>query len=908
MWKKIFFGSIILLLVSAGIYWFWYMKEIKAPISSAINAIPIDAAIVFESKQSHTVLQKLMNSSMWQELAGIPNAAKLNDQFHAVDSVLSASTEITKLLLHQSLFISAHVSGTNSFDFLYAYSLPHLHFKSSFNHLFKTLNNNHEPTNRIYDDVDLFTIRPKNDSLNFAFLNGILMVSTNHTLVEDAIRQLKSGISFSTDKNFNKIVNTAGKNVDGNLYINYKKLSSFLYGFVNTAVGDDIKDIGTFADYSGWDVTIKNNSLLLNGFTQANDSSNSFLNLFSKQAPQEIELTKIIPSTTTLLLLYGISDMSLFQRDYKKYLNYKQLAQSYEQFVTGINKKYRINIERSLTNWITNEMAVVITEPVTPEMNDNCYAVFHTGNINEASDQLNAIVDSVCKKNVEEKDTTIYLDYVITHLNIPRLLPAVLGWQFNHIQDNYFTTVDDYVVIANSARALKKFIKDYESNKTLEKDKSYRNFMENISAEASIYLYAAPSRLSGISNRFIKPSIDQELQKEREHVRKFEKIGWQFSNTKKLFYSAAFITYNPLYGQQTTPLWETKIDTSFHAPPFLVLKNGSRDIFIQDDTNTLFFINNEGKIKWRKTFHETIKGNVFQPPGSKNSPAHLLFHTTTAIYKYDEKGHAANGFPVTLTSPISNIMNVCSYEKSSDYRILFTCKDKSVRCLNPAGETVTGFKSFKTDNPVSLPVQHFKVSSKDYLCIIDMEGKIYITDRLGEMKIKLKERFPPLTKNFFIENGMDNNHTFLVTADSTGKIIRISLTDTKEQFRPQRFNGPVSMIYCDLTNDGNKEYIFQSGNELCIYDQRRILLSSYIYKEEMFPCPFIFTFPDGNVKIGAVARTANLVYLFNPNGTLANNFPVKGKTPFAIGDLTNEGVFTLITGTADNTVVAYPIE
>src|SRR3954462_11949266 len=372
MLKKILLGLTIVICIVAGVYWFTYMKEIKTPVSSGLNAIPLDAALIFESKQAVNAWGKLATSNLWQEFVGSATGNKLNHQIHYIDSLFRHAPAIAQLLINQSVFISAHNSGTSSFDFLFVYSLPNLSHQSTVTEFIKNINNNKEPNSRSYDDAEIKTIYPKNkDSLSFAFLNGILLMSTNEVLVEDAIRQLKSGISFSKDKNFNKVISTAGKNVDGNIYLNYRKFPSLLNNFISLPLQEDAKDLNGFADYSGWDVTIKPNALLFSGFTQANNSRNSFLNLFSKQDPQEIEVSKIIPSKTALLFFIGLSDVKAFHRKYKNYLNFKHRSQAYEQFTSEINKKYKVNIERSFLDWINKEMAFVITEPNSANMNDN---------------------------------------------------------------------------------------------------------------------------------------------------------------------------------------------------------------------------------------------------------------------------------------------------------------------------------------------------------------------------------------------------------------------------------------------------------------------------------------------------------------------------------------------------------
>ena len=911
MLKKILLGLTIVVCIAAGVYWFTYMKEIKTPVSSGLNAIPLDAAIVFESKQTVNSWNKLSTSNLWKEFAGSFTGNKLNHQVQYIDSLLRHTPAVKQLLTNQSVFISAHNSGVNSFDFLFVYSLPNLGFKSTVADFIKNVNNQKEPASRLYDDSEIKTIYPKNkDSLSFTFLNGILLMSTNQVLVEDAIRQLKSGISFAKDKNFNKIISTAGKNVDGNIYFNYKKLPGFLSNFIAPTLQEDTRDLADFADFSGWDISIKPNQLLFNGFTQANDSSNSFLNLFSKQDPQEIEITKILPAKTAFIFFMGLSDVKTFHRKYKNYLSFKHRSQDYDQFTSAFNKKYKVNIERSFLDWINSEIALVITDPHTANLNENSYAIFHTSGIKNATASLNALADSICKKNSETKDTLHFGDYIITHINQDNLLPELFGWQFKNIKKNYFTTVDDYVVFANTPSALTRFISDFEHNKILGKDKGFRSFMENISADASIFAYSAVPRLIGNTTTFLNEELATDASNQAERLQKFDRIGFQFSTSKGLFYSSACIGFNPNYGNELKPEWETKIDTSFSAKPFLInnYRSGALDVFLQDDRKKLILINNEGKISWKRQIYDPILGNVFQPVTAKNPKMQLLFNTKNYLYKLDENGRDTKGFPVKLKTPATNPINMVMYEKNAEPRIFAAFEDKTVRCLSIMGEDVSGFKRLKTDNPVILPVQYFKVNTKDYICVIDQEGKIYITDRQGEPRLKLKERFPGSIHNVFVEAGQDNAHTYLIASDTTGKIIRICLDDTKEQFRPKRFAIPVNMKLADIDGDGKSEYIFQSTEELSVFNSEKKELFHYTFKETVLPKPMLFKLPDGTTKIGTVSPATNKIYLFNSNGSSITNFPTKGKTLFEIGNLNNDELLFLVTGSSDNTVITYPLE
>ena len=441
MLKKILFGILLLAAIAAGVYWFTYTKEISTPVSEGINAIPGTAVIIFESKQVKNTWKKLSQTNiMWEELLGTASFSNLNSQAKYIDSLIIQNAEVSKLLDNHSVFISAHVSGANTYDLLYVYSLPNLTYTSTLENFLKTVNKNSEASVREYDGVNISTIHPPNkDSLSFAFLKGIVMMSCKQNLVEDAIRQLKSGVSIANDKNFSKVINTAGKNVDANVYVNYKIFPSLINNFILPTLSNETTGFADFADCSGWDITLKPNAVMLSGFTQSNDSSFNFLNLFRKQKPQEIELTKVIPSKTALLLFFGISNIKSFHHDYKSYLSAKQRSQKYELFVDGVNKKYRINIERSMLDWVNNEMALVVTEPSSTDYTNNSYAVIRSNNIDDAVSSLNGIVDSIAKKDKEKADTTNYKNHVISRLKLPNVLSELFGWQYNKITENYFT-------------------------------------------------------------------------------------------------------------------------------------------------------------------------------------------------------------------------------------------------------------------------------------------------------------------------------------------------------------------------------------------------------------------------------------------------------------------------------------
>lgn len=912
MWRKIIFGAVVTAMLIGGAYWFFYTSEARIPVSEGINAVPTDASLIFETKQSKNTWKKLSQTNiMWEELMAVQSIAGFNREIEYIDSILQHAPEISDLLNDRSVFISAHTNEKNDFDLFVAYSLPNLTYQNSIEEYFEEkLNHGKEIYFAEYEGERTGVLTPdKGHTIHFSFSNGILMLSKNQKLIETSIHQLNSGISLNNDKHFNQVINAAGKNVDATVYVNYKKIPGLLNPFIFSTSQANFNSISGFADCSGWDISIKPNALMLSGFTQASDSGNTFLNLFRKQKPQEAAFTKIIPSNTAIFLFFGVSDINNYYQDYKKHLAVKKELKGHDSFIKNTNDKYNINIEESLLSWIDNEMALVITEPSGNDLTNNAYAIFRSNNIDQAVGRLNEL-QNITSDPEKKPDTTSHRNHVMINLNIPDLLPKIFGWQFNKVRNNWYTSLADYVIFANTKEALIDLIESFETKKTLANSKNYQAFSENISAESNVYLYNAIARSGNIYSSFVKEELAKEIENKKELIKKFEAAGIQFTSGNKLFYSNIYLKYNPEQKQEAGTLWETKFDTSITFKPYLLINHNTKakEVFIQDDANRIYLISNTGKIIWSKQLTEKIMSDVVQVDVLKNDKFQMVFNTRSFIYMFDRNGNDMKGFPITLRSPATNAIAVIDYERNRDYRIFIATENKRIVCYKADGEQLTAFAFNKTEEKVYIPLQYFNASNKDHLCAIDSKGKIYILDRRGEIRVNIKEQMEQGIRGFFVEPGKDYSRSYILAVDTLGNLIKISLTNHKESIKIQDFETSPYFDLKDINNDKTKEYIFLTRNELKVFSPDRSLLFKHEFNSKITQAPLFFLFPDGNGKIGVVSEESNELFLFNDNGTLFNSFPLNGKTAFSIGDINNEGSYNLVTGSSENSILVYQLK
>lgn len=910
MWKRVVFIVVIVSALVAGVFWYNYTKNINTTVSNALTAIPTTASVIIESKQIAKSWKKISQTNiMWEELLGTNAINSLNYQLKSIDSVLLLNQDVYDLVENNSVYISIHTNTNNTFSTLISFSLPNLTNQTIVEDFLLELNKGKKIVAHEFESTNYM-------ELNLGFFatikEGICVISKDETLIKKSIQQLNTKASFLTDIHFKKIINTAGKKVDMNVYVNYKNIASIFTPTTSKQAQSTMLSLNQFAYCSAWDIDIKPNALSLSGFTQTSDSIPNYLSVFKNQKAQKNEAATYIPSKSSLFISQGISDFNSYKRDLKKYLKEINQLNTNNKLIETINTTYNIDIENYFSEWIGNEISLVITNIESEDrLYSNSFALIKSSNIEKTNNLLNELCDSINQKDNLKIDTLSFRNHTIHPLRLKNIIPALFGWQFNSITHSHYTTMGDYVVFANSSDALINYINEIENNKTLSNDKNYTAFSENLSEESNLYFYSSIAGSSELLKLFSNNSFSEALDEHNTLIKKFEATGIQFSNNNNnSFYSNIYVKYNPEYKKETGTLWEAKLDTTLSSRPYLVINHNTKakEIFVQDDAYKIYLISNTGKILWTKQLSEKIMSDVTQIDCYKNDKLQIIFNTRSAIHLYDRNGNEIKGFPIKLKSPATNAISIVDYERNEDYRLFIATENKRIVCYKANGEQVTAFKFDKTENQVFVPIQYFNTPGKDHVCAIDNKGKIYILNRHGEPRVKIKEQLPQGIRNFHIEIGKDYSKSYIIAADTLGAISKISLTGIKEKSTLQEFETSPYFDYRDITNDKIKEYILLTRNTLKVFNQDKSLLFQYEFKNKISQAPQYFTFPDGTSKIGISSPESNELFLFESNGTLLEGFPISGHTLFSIGDLNNETIYNLITGGDNNSIYVYQLQ
>ncbi len=260
MWKRIIFIVVIVSALIAGVFWYNYTKSINTTVSNAFTAIPTTASIIFESKQLAKSWKKISQTNIiWEELLITDAIKALNDQLKSIDSVLLLNQEVYDLVEDNSVFISIHTNTNNTSSTLISFSLPDLSHEAVVEDFFIQLNKGKKIIEHEFESTNYMEL-----TMGFyaTIKEGICIISKDKLLIEKSIQQLNNKTSFLTDTHFKKIINTAGKKVDMNVYVNYNNIASIFTNSTSKQVQPNILALNQFAYCSAWDIDIKPNAFL----------------------------------------------------------------------------------------------------------------------------------------------------------------------------------------------------------------------------------------------------------------------------------------------------------------------------------------------------------------------------------------------------------------------------------------------------------------------------------------------------------------------------------------------------------------------------------------------------------------------------------------------------------------------
>lgn len=920
MLKKILTIASLIIIIAAGFFGYRYIKSQRIPAFNMLKAIPLDAAFIIDSENFIEKINSLSkNNKIYKELNQLEKVNRFNESLSYLIKLYDDNKFIKELMDDNRIIISAHRSGKENIAFLF---LMHMNTFRDQKIIIQSIENllKHQGKlkKREYNNNWIYLINTNNRELYFSFNHGMLLFSPSAILLESAIRQSEVvNESILNNSGFNTVQKTAGKNVDANIYINLSHFPEIISYTLNDKYKSKIANFTNLGNWMELDVNLKNDAVLLNGFTFSDQSVNNYLNIFSQQEAVEHKLNQVLPANTSVFIALGISDNERYFKQYKNYLSQKNKLNEYNNFIQNYQQKFAVNFETLIQNNLEEEIGLVITDNPNQNTKQNSYIIMRTKSKSLFENELQQILSKIAgiekiKKSELIFDARIDKETIYKTYNLPveGLFKTFFGDIYAGFDNPYLTFIDNFMVVGNSQESLINFIHSNILHKTLKNDMKFSQFTDYLSSKSNFYFYTNLSRSPEFVAEFLNNNLQSGLKDNIDLLRKFQAFAVQFRNNNNMIFNNIYLKYIPEIKDDAITVWESRLDTAMNFKPCLVTNHYTREneIFVQDLNHKIYLINKVGRILWRMQLNEKINSEVYQVDYYKNGKLQLLFSTKDKIHLIDRNGNYVERYPVDLRSPSTAGIALFDYDKNLDYRIIVPCENKNVYLYGLDGNLINGWEFQQTDTHVNTPVQHFRVKTHDYILFAD-EYRIYILNRRGQERIRVNHQFARSKNNSFILEPADNNtNTHFVTTDKTGMIKMIGLNGQVTEKRIKKYSTDHFFDYQDIDADGYKDYIFADKNKLEVFKQNGDKIFDYTFNEEITYPPVYYYFSYDDRKLGIVTKSSGQIYLFNSNGNIYKGFPLKGSTPFSIGYLgSSHNQFNLIVGSKYNFLYNYSV-
>jgi hypothetical protein len=876
--------------------WIFYLR-FNNPTKSPLQAIPENTALIIKLNRPTGLWADMYRGNLiWKEISAMPYIASLNDKIHVIDSLLKTNKKLYGIAQKSSCYVAMTLTGRSTYGFLFLTSIPGIHsegiitslLEESYGKKLSILKNQYGSS-----DLVRVSFQGQTDPLYFAVRSGVFLASQHPELIRKAIDQLSLNLPSIINTGFQKVESTTGKKVDANIYINYHLIHPFIARLLQSDQITDVDKVTSFADWSGLDVILKKDELLINGFTTISDTGNQYLRIFSSEAPQKVSVTNILPDNTSRFMWVGFSEIENY---YRNFLSYSQKNEGYLETYPGITKfenENQVSAKDYLLPWIGNEICLSRSLNDRENLREDIYAVIKVKDLFLADSLLSTLQSLTGGK----KDSLHYKNQTICTLAIPDLIPSVFGRPFRELTSSCYSIVNEYIVFGNSPLSLKYFIDHVVYKKVLNKNKAYITLNDNLSDNTNLYYYFNTERIISKFKSVFSDELNEQFEPALDTLKKFESLTVQFTSKDGVFYSNIYVRYNPV-SETLAPLqWQVKLDTLLLGKPQYVSTGSTHEniVLAFDVTNRLYQIDSSGMIRWKLQIPGKPMGLVqVVYPKNKNNACYL-FNTDRLICLVDESGHFIPGFPHPLPARASGGLLVNDMIRKGTNTIFIALADNKIHALNLDGTMTHGWINPTMQEGIFQPVQFLENRKTDFVFIKGKNGHILVTDKKGKTLLKPGKDLTVSKENKFYINKTNNKGTFLTT-DPSGKIIYLRDNWKNSEATFNLFSPAHLFFYEDINDDGKYEFIFYDKGKLYFYDHFYKLRYSYVFRREITVPPFLIQLPDGRKLIAAVSGPANEIYLFGKDGLVELEPGIHGNTAFSIGSFGKEEHWNLVIG------------
>lgn len=847
-----------LLVIVALAAFFLYKSYFTKRATTIWDVISEQTVLVYEVGECVECLNQIQQTALWTAVQNtIVTKSDYKESKQLWETIIKSADK---------LVVSLHVTKKDDFDFVYY--LPVGKAKGVEAFLQSSDEKQFKISQRELNGIQINEARFDDRVFSWTTFEDVWAASFTPFLIEDVIRTYKSderknfGTTLSGVQQFPKVKNDAG-----NLYVNLKGVSQWLVTFLQEG------QVLSSGQASLLDVKTNTNNIILNGFSSADENTQSeLLSFFYNQSPVPFTLKQYVSAQALAVISFGITDG-------KQLFNKLPISRN-NIFLDSIRVLGEVNPDE-LYAGIGKELAVCYFES-----RENKLSKVLMLSASNARQWLNTF-DRLAQAT--EKEDSLYLEkysnYEIREIDLVNLPEKLFKPLIRGFERTYYCQLDNTVLLAEHVEDLRRFLDDIEREEVWGKSVVFNQYLESTLLESNLSLYINPSRAYGYLQKRLNSKWGNLLSKPlRGELNSLGFAAIQFSSLNNSFYTnVSFVLNDQQTVQQQQPSRiQANLDHRITRGPFVVVNHVTKrnELVVQDSTHGLHYFSLDGKRLWRRNLTGAILGQVHQVDYLSNNKLQLFFMADSKLEIIDRLGNAVSPFPVAVPNQAYEFVRVVDYDNSKRYRYLLTEKSGKLWLLDKEGKNLDGWKPRNVEGALLEAAQHHRIRGKDFILAIRKDGVVHLFNRRGEeiKNFPLNLESKP-AGSYFLESGNTVSTTNFVVVAKDGVKIKFNV-EGKIVSREPLIKTAVDDVFVLVPEKSGKSYVIVRSNskqfELLNEQGQRILTNDFVGKNSVDVQ--YYDFGSGRVYYVLADVTQDLVYIYDGAGQLLTPVPVEAES------------------------------
>ena len=900
----IVFGIVLLGGIGFALWWVNEReREVDIPKESFI---PYNSAVVINVNANANLSPKIA-TAFDREI----KAFRKSMLSRVVDSLKQVSQVDTS-----SYVMAIRVEGKQSIRFLYVLNRSGLFSRGDVHAFLQKMFAGLQVKERKYNNQKIYLASRGKDEVCYAIVGGMVLVSNSELYVEDAVNQLGHSGEDEKDgaprfKNVNRYF-SAGAGL--NVFLNTTCFSDLLPLLLQKDFIAKQTNIAKWFKWGALDGDIKPNGVSFNGFVHYDGLKAAFPIAFKGQVPQDSKLDAVIPADVKCVSILALNDVKNYLASLESYRYGAGQIENVRKRKQEFARLFGDKLEEEWQALLKGEWGKGTLSYDASRKQEEGIVVVHVKAGSLAGGLLEKMLKSYASKS-GISETSLYRSFALDKdkkvsyfkMPVPDFAGVMWGYVLGGIATNYVLVEDNYVVFASSERGLQAFASDYMRRLSVREQEWYHKLRTKLSSKFNwMYLSEMVSMLP-YYEQVTKGALRELLERNKEGMEAFSSLGLQWGCEGDMLYHTLFLSTEEVEQKQAQIMWQTRLDARMSMKPAIVVNHntGERELFVQDEGNTIYLINDVGRILWKLPIDGKINSEVYQVDMFKNGKLQYLFSTPGHLYLIDRNGNYLPRFPLAFKSPCERGISVADYENNKNYRVFAPGADHHVYLYEVSGNFVKGWDVPKSDNDIVSKIYHFRVEGKDYLVYAD-RYRLYILDRKGKERVKVSTLLN-LSANTSLYLTKQNGQMKMAFMDANGEIVLVNFRGQVERIKGEEMIGGGMFNVEDVNNDGQDEFIYTLKNRIVVMDNKGKLLFEKHWEDSELDFPYIYRFSARDSRIGIMDGKGERLFLLDMK-EVSKGFPIRGNSPFSIafGDNGSAG-FYLFAGSDGTHLLKYRV-